>query len=409
MALKMSSSPTDPESHSSVRPSLAESAAAGPGSVTLRSAFPVTAEGTYLNAAGLSPLPLYGAEAIARFANYQARGGAGPDAGFVVEVREGIRARLGRLLGADEEEIGLVSCTKAGERIALDTLDGAPGKNVVTNELHFTGSLHNLAGLARAGREVRVVRATDWRVSLEAMGDAIDGRTALVCVSLVSNVNGFACEVAALAELAHRHGALLYVDIIQAAGIVPLDLHALDVDVAACSSYKWLLGTYGAGFVYVRRELQGTRVPDRIFPGRLDYNREPWVSAVDSGKGEECYRAPVDATRYQAGNVSLAGYCAAWAGLELVERIGVAEGLAHAVRLNGRVARALDPERFRCITPDLSSSPIVTFRVDEPERVAERLQRGGVTVVFNGDRMRISPGLFSTDADIDRMLEVLAG
>ncbi|NIQ57849.1 MAG: aminotransferase class V-fold PLP-dependent enzyme, partial [Gammaproteobacteria bacterium] len=92
---------------------------------------------------------------------------------------------------ADASEVALVHCTKEGEQIVLDSLVSLlGGGSLVTNDLHFAGSLHNLLGLRDAGMDVRIVRSRGFEVDLEQMADQIDDRTALVSVTLVSNVNG---------------------------------------------------------------------------------------------------------------------------------------------------------------------------------------------------------------------------
>ena len=64
--------------------------------------------------------------------------------------------------------------------------------------------------------------------------------------------NGFQHDLKAVCDLAHAHGALVYADIIQGAGAVPIDVRATGLDFAACSSFKWLMGDFGLGFLYAR-------------------------------------------------------------------------------------------------------------------------------------------------------------
>ncbi|MCH8873294.1 aminotransferase class V-fold PLP-dependent enzyme, partial [candidate division KSB1 bacterium] len=167
-----------------------------------------------------------------RYIEFQRLGNKNGRLEYVREVQAQIRTLFADLIGAETSEIGLVHCTKAGEQIVLDALPGIEqGENIVTNDLHFSGSLHNLIGLQKAGRDVRIVRARDWQVSLEDMQAAIDDRTALVTVSLVSNINGHIEDLSALSEVAYAHGALVFADIIQAVGIVPMNVQQLGIDV----------------------------------------------------------------------------------------------------------------------------------------------------------------------------------
>jgi len=374
----------------------------------IRAAFPRLEEETYLNAAAMMPLSTFSEEGLRRYIEFQRLGGKNGRLEYVREMQAQIRSLFADLIGAETSEIGLVHCTKAGEQIVLDSLNEIDqGENIVTNDLHFTGSLHNLIGLQKAGRDVRIVRARDWQVSLEDMQAAIDDRTALVTVSLVSNINGHIEDLAALSEVAHAHGALVFADIIQAAGIVPIDVQKMGIDVAACSCYKWLYGVHGTGFLYVSQKLQGTRLADRLYPGRARHNYSPWVENADATQSEFIYEAPDDATRYQPGHPSYLGYCAAFEGLKFIQRVGVKAALEHSVALNQRLKSQIDADRYKCISPHIKRSPMITFKTKESDALRKKLMDANVVVSLGGNRLRVSPALYNTETDIDILSGVL--
>ena len=175
------------------------------------------------------------------------------------------------------------------------------------------------------------------------MEAAIDDRTSLVAVTLISNINGRVEPLRKLSDIAHAHGAYVYADIIQAAGIVPIDVQALGIDFAACSGYKWLFGPHGVGFIFVREGLQGTVLEDHLFPGHVTHNYQPWVARSDSDHDDFVYMEPTDARRYQPGHMSYLGYCALYEGLKFIDRIGVEAARRHSVRLARRLEEGLDP------------------------------------------------------------------
>ena len=377
-----------------------------------REQVPRASREVYLNAAAGTPLAAPAEEGMRRYLDF-ARLGPGEGRGdYVGEAVSGARTRFAELVGAAPEEIGYVHCTKAGEQLVLDGLDLlGRGGNVVTNDLHFTGSLHNLEGLRRTGVDVRVVPSEDLRVPLERMADVIDHDTRLVTVSLVSNINGHREPMRELADLAHDRGALVFADIIQAVGSVPLDLPSLGIDVAATSAYKWLFGIHGAGFLYVRRDLQGGALPDRLFPGHVRHNYAPWVDTPDPDVGAFAYDAPGSAARYQPGHVAYIGYCAAWEALGMLLSHGVEEAATRSQALLRRLADQLDPDRYRLLTPDLAASGIGTWEARDGSRVEEALRSAGVVVSLIGpDRrwIRVSPSIYNTEADVDRLAEALA-
>ena len=379
---------------------------------SVRARFPRLASSTFLNAAGGTPLGSFAEDGIQRYLDFIRLGPAEGRGDYVGTVMDGVRGRFARLIGATAGEVGLIGCTKAGEQLVLDGLPALRrGGNVVTNDLHFSGSLHNYDGLRRAGLDVRVVRADpDFIVSAERMAEAMDENTALVAVSLVSNVNGHREPMTELARLAHDRGAIVFADIIQAVGAVPIDVEASGIDVAAASSYKWLYGIHGAGFLYVRQALQGSLLlPDRLFPGHVRRRYAPW--STDLAEGPYTYEPPRDATRYQPGHVSYLGYAAVYEGMGFIEEMGGPAGiLSHATALSGRLVDALDPDRYRLLTPDPAGSPILSFQARSVDGLRERLDRAGVVVGVGGDMdrlVRVSPSVYNTTDDIDRLAEVL--
>jgi selenocysteine lyase/cysteine desulfurase len=377
-------------------------------SSNLRKAFPRTREEVFLNAAGGTPLGTFVEAGLQRYLEFQ-RLGPGSGRGEAIEEMLGnVPLLFAELIGARPEEIGLVHCTKAGEQLVLDGLVPLESqRNIVTNDLHFSGSLHNLLGRRQAGADVRIVRARNFVVDLADMTEAIDENTALVVVTLVSNINGHIEKMRELCEAAHQRGALVYADIIQAAGIVPLNVRDLGIDFAACSGYKWLYGVHGTGFLYVRHELQGAALPDSLFPGLVRYNYAPWVSEPDPDQPSYRYRPPADARRYQPGHPSYLGYCGLHEGLRLVQKIGVENALAHSCTLNRWLLQQIDPQRYPCLTPEVEKSPILTLATTESDALRQRLQKAKIVVALGRRRLRISPGLYSNTDDMQQLADAL--
>ena len=129
--------------------------------------------------------------------------------------------------------------------------------------------------LEKKGVELRIVKHKNWTIDPEDMAKAIDKNTRLVSMALVSNVNGFMHDAKAVSAIAHARGALVFADIIQAVGAVPVDVKALGIDFASSGTYKWLMGERGIGFLYVREDLQGTVLPTTRYGHRQvsNFNR----------------------------------------------------------------------------------------------------------------------------------------
>ncbi len=373
----------------------------------VRAMFPRLERERFLNAAGGTPLSKFVEAGAKRFEEFWRLGPRESGNEYFKAMLSETRRLFANLIGAETSEIALVHCTKAGEQIVLDGLPSIrSGGNIVTNDLHFSGSLHNLLGLRRSGIDVRIVKSTNWSTDLEAMQAAIDQKTALVTVSLVSNINGHMESMRQLADTGHRNGALVFADIIQAAGIVPLNVRELGIDFAACSGYKWLFGPHGAGFFFAAKQRQGADLPDRLFPGHVQHNYAPWTEATPSGQDDYLYDAPSDAQRYQPGHVSYWGYACLHEGLKFIASQGVDRLLNHSTSLTERLNRQLDNNRFRRITPQIAGSPIITYLSDDRE-LPNRLAAEKLVVGIAGRRIRISPAIYNNEDDIDRLVMVM--
>ena len=214
-----------------------------------RADFAIAPATTYLNAAYTHPIPRVSSEAARVAAERRAAAlPAEPD-------RASPKQLFARLINAKPSEIAHVSSTSAGENLVMRALglDHRFDGNVVTDGLHFEGALMHLDTLKRKGLDVRIARPTDdGRVELRDLERLIDRRTRLVQVSAAAMYNGFRHDLRAIADLAHAQGALVYVDLVHLAGAEPFDVAASGIDFAACSSFKWLMGDFGLGFLYAR-------------------------------------------------------------------------------------------------------------------------------------------------------------
>jgi selenocysteine lyase/cysteine desulfurase len=102
-------------------------------------------------------------------------------------------------------------------------------ENVVTDALHFEGALLHLGELQqRNGLDLRILQPRQWRIDMRDMERAVDKKTKLVEISLMSMVNGFQHDLKAVCDLAHAHGAYVYADVMQAAGATPIDVRESD-------------------------------------------------------------------------------------------------------------------------------------------------------------------------------------
>jgi selenocysteine lyase/cysteine desulfurase len=377
---------------------------------SIRKEFPRATQQVYIDAAANMPLPKYAAEGMRRYMDFHMYGAREGRGDYANEAIRQVKPLFAKLINAKPSEIGFVVCTKAGEAAVVNGLRiQESGGNVVTNDLHYAGAIHDYIGRRKAGMDVRIVKHRDWRIDLRDMEKAVDKKTKLISISLVSNVNGWVEDANALSALAHAHGAYLYADIIQGAGSVPVDVKALGIDFAACSNYKWLQGARGAGFLYVKEDLQGSVLNDLCFPGYVYFNYSPWVTARNASADEFPYVAPRDGARYQAGNVSYVAYAGQYEILKRMLALGVDNMYAYTKTMCDRLKKELPAMGYKLITPADARSSIVTVQAKNLKAVMQKLQKGRVQVTSAGEnRVRISPALYNNTEDINRLVAAMA-
>jgi selenocysteine lyase/cysteine desulfurase len=220
-------------------------------------------EGTYLNSASQHPMSRAARRAADQYLDYKKF--SAPGSYPFGEIRDRALSNYAKLINAEPDEICFVQSTTVGENLVLQAL-GIPGRpgRIVTDELHFIGSMPTYLELAKRGMDVVTLRASeDGAISLDQYEQAISDDTVFVAVSLVSMLNGFQHDLKGLCEIAHANGALVFADTVQAAGAVPIDARDSGVDFTSAAGYKWLMGDMGLGFLSVRRD-------------RLEQLERPW-------------------------------------------------------------------------------------------------------------------------------------
>lgn len=378
------------------------------------SALPVTAafpkmRGAYFNASSIHPLPLGAKAALMDYMTNRHELLLNDD---MPERRGKVIAAFGKLVGASPDELMVTQSTTMAENLIIRAL-GLPagGGRIVTDALHFTGSFYMYSELGKAGMDVVTLPMTkDGRIGMDALDAALNKKTKLVSVSVVSATNGFEHDLKRVCDAAHAHGALVYADLIQGAGTVPIDLRAAGVDFAASSCYKYLMGDFGIGFLYVRKELQ-------------DQIKRPWWGYFQVGKEVATHVLPYDAPASHAadyravsgpegtfamGTTSWTGVVQLGYSLPWLLSLGIDKIQAWRQPLTDTIQTELRRRGYQVITPPNSKTQIVAVAMKDAERrLAERLKKADVQLTLLPNRIRISISTFNTMNDVDRLLGAL--
>src|SRR5213082_3677312 len=221
-----------------------------------RSEFPIFRHAVYLNTCSLGAVGDRTRRRIAEFVDlWQARGASAWYDVWWAALSE-LRGRYARVIGAAPEAIALAPSVSVALSVLAESLDYVRRPKVVVTSLDFPTVAYQWLAKRGRGIELVVVESPDQiSVPVEAIGRAVDERTALVATSHVYFTSGAIQDIRAVAHVAHARGALCLVDAYQSVGQVPCDVRAADVDFLTAGGLKWLLGGPGIVFLYVRDEL----------------------------------------------------------------------------------------------------------------------------------------------------------
>ena len=388
-------------------PLLARAAVAQSGAAFPDKAAFAPMPGPYLDSGTMHPIPLGAGDAVRRYIEQRST----TDGHFPTDaVETRVKANFARLINASPEEIAFVQSTTAGEQLVIDALDlPRAGGRIVTDTLHFFGSFYLYEELARQGMDVAWLRPRDNRIDLDEMERTITPGTKLVALSLVSTYNGFEHDLKRVCEMAHARGALVYADIIHAAGTIPIDVRATNVDFAATASYKWLMGDFGLGFLYVRADLH-----DRLKRTRFGYYQlegfTPHVYPFDPPGNTIADTKPrADMEGLFAGGTHAHTVVAQldWS-LDYILKLGVDRIMAHRRPLLAHLRKGLAERGYTIVTPPESRTPLLTCVLEGArDKLAAPLAAAKIQITLSRNRFRVSPSVFNDMADIERLLAAL--
>lgn len=356
----------------------------------LRRDFPGTRERVYLNAAAASITPKWVREAVARYQTELEEGGDDHWDLWLAQM-EVVRERVARFIGAQADEIAFVTNASLGMNILAD-LVAADGP-IISDELEFpTVTLPFI----HRGAQAQFIPAIEGELRLEMFDEVHAKRAATIVVSHVQFSNGFRLDLEALGGLKGRRPLIVCGS--QSLGAFEVDVKAMQIDGLACSGHKWLGAGYGAGFVYVSKEL--LKRPPRDLG---------WRSVKDPFSFNNRAGVPVPAARrYELGCPAFPAIFALGAAVSYLDGIGRDRIQARVLQLNTVLTSALRHEGFEVLSPSGSGRSGQTLvAADDPRGVTEYLRNKGIMVTQKDEGIRVCTHFFNNDEDIEKFVAAL--
>ncbi|CAA9463031.1 MAG: Cysteine desulfurase [uncultured Rubrobacteraceae bacterium] len=368
-----------------------------------RGLFEIPEDIVYLNCAYMSPQLRQAREIGERAVSRKSRPWELTPEDFFEEAEE-VRALFARLIGGDADGVAIVPSVSYGISAAAGNVPVGEGQKILILDDQFPSNVYAWRELAqRSGaRLVTVPRPEDYDWT-RALLEEIDTDTAVVAVPNCHWTDGSLVDLARVGERTCEAGAALVVDAIQSLGAHPFDISEVRPDFLVASSYKWLLGPYGVGFMYVGEEYrEGNPIEHNWINrrGSQDFSRlvayqeafQPGARRYDVGERSNFALLPVAAEALRQ--------IIDWGVENVSETIGTLTD--HIEEKAERLGITTTPKERR-----VRHMIGLMLGPDAPDDLATRLTTHNVFVSVRGESVRVSPHLYNTQEDIDRLFEIL--
>ncbi len=369
-----------------------------------RSLFDIPENITYFNCAYMSPLMHKVVAAGQQAVTLKAQPWQISPPDFF-RTPERARELFARLINAQADDIAMVPACSYGTATAARNLPVAKGQTLVVLQDQFPSNVYPWRELAaEQGAEVVTIPRGGNDGWTPRILEAITEDTAIVALPHCHWTDGSLVDLEAVGQHCRRNGAALVLDLTQSIGALPFDVGAVQPDFAVAAGYKWMLGPYTLGFLYVAPQHQDgrplehnwiARQGSEDFAGLVDYkfDFQPGARRFDMGEGANFIALPMLVT-----------------ALEQLLQWGVPEIQATLSAKTAEIAERAAPLGLRASDPSLRAGHFLGlgFPGEVPEGLPERLGREGVYVSVRGQSMRVTPHLFNNEADLERLIRALA-
>ena len=315
-----------------------------------------------------------------------------------IEKYEEARRSFAQMIGAESSEVAILTSVSAGINAVASALDFSEKRNVVIGEFEFPTMGHIWMAQQKRGAEVRWVRQHDGRIAAESYARLIDRETCIVPITGVCFMNGARSEINEVTRVAHENGSLVMVDDYQDCGTRPVDVKSMGVDFYVSGALKYLLGSSGLAFMYVRNELIQRLVP----------TVSSWIAQEDHfGYHLQKFDLARSARRFEVGTPAIQPIYAALPALAMLKSVGLRRIQDHVGRLSAALIKNCHELGIRLKTSHDSVGPLVVLEAKDITQLLKVLETAGIVASSRYDGLRISFHLYNSMADINFITEVL--
>jgi cysteine desulfurase/selenocysteine lyase len=366
-------------------------------------------DATYLNASGQGPMPRVSIRAAQAALEAKKNPHHMADSTYF-EVPNRVRASIAKLIGGKAEEIALTSGASSGVAAVAYGLTWKPGDEIITAKGEFPLQYTAWKPMEeREGLKLKIVSPRERFITADDLIAAMTPKTCLISVSLVRFDDGSLLDAPRVAAACHAQGALLLLDVSQCCGAMPMDVTQLGADFLVCAGYKWLLSPYGTGFFWIKSEHLSI-----VRPGPFYWMAVAGSDNFASLSFDDPKPAP-SAKRWDSPewasyfNLNLATMDAS---VDFVVRMGPERVAAHNRKLMELMFERLPKDRCVPASPLYAAhrGPYGCFAARSREKTSElyqHLRKENVVVSLREGNIRVSPHMYNSERDIDRLISVI--
>jgi selenocysteine lyase/cysteine desulfurase len=362
----------------------------------------------YLNASLQGPLPIVSIRAAQQALEWMKRPDLMSDDVYF-DLPNRIRQKVSRLISAKPEEIAVTSGASAGLASVAAGIDWKPGDEVLVGRGEFPAHFSTWLRYQQAGKlRMRIVEPRGRFLTAEDYIAHLGPQTRVISASLSRFDNGARMDFAPLGEACRQHGTALVLDLSQIAGSSPIDIRATGATMAVASGYKWMLGPYGSGFFWIAEEWI-----ERLPLGAVYFMALEGAHDFHSMFARELKAMP-GARRWDSPETANFTNLAAFdSSLDLILKFGLDEISKYVDSLTEKITRDLPRDRCVFASPEERTrrGPYVCVsakKADETMALYEKVRAANIHVSFRENALRISPHIYNTLEEIERLLKVLS-
>jgi|SRR3984893_549289 cysteine desulfurase/selenocysteine lyase len=369
-----------------------------------KKAFPICRNKIFMAHAAVAALPRAVADAVIQFTEKSAA--SFEDFAEILKMLQQTRVSAAKLIGSSPDEVALIGPTSLGLSLFANGIDWQEGDEVICYLDDYPANVYPWLNLRSRGVTVRFLEpAVPGAITPDLVAAAVTSKTRLVALASCNFLSGYRIDINSIGRFLRERNILFSLDAIQTLGAFPTTVEY--VDFLSADAHKWMLGPLAIGIVYVRRECFDLCRPTLL--GSWNVKAPGFVAQ------EEIEFQPT-AQRYEPGAMNTIGIAGMKAAIDLLLEVGIDRIAERILSIRARLVDGLEQLGFQIVGDATGSNASGISTVSHPEKnlkaLFEQLGRADVICSLRLDRqgrhyLRFSPHFYNTEAEVDRVLEVL--